>query len=428
MSEQELEQSANRGARSRRQPDVREVVAVVPGFLGFSRFGGFYYFADRVAAALRACLDPQQGRRVPGVPVTTMPAGSLASRQRGLIEQLGRLTEPFPNLERLHLVGHSTGGLDAELLLEDAPFPEANANGERGSWSSEAERIRERLASVVTIAAPLWGTCLADSELAAFFESPTRHPSGLPTATRTMAELLLGIFRKPVAAEFTAGVSQALPDALRFIGQIIKHRELIEDLKPARLLQHRRGGNRLEVPLRSFVTIAFDPAAGSALPDDLRPERFFTSVYELTATASSSETEAQLLRALRLLEAHAQGAIREPGAPAPEFTVRANDGMVNSGLQLLDADQPEQLAGIVLADHADVIGHYDRIDALVDGQTLNRGLFHSGCGFGDDAFFLLWESVAREISTRAARKTRHQAATRAHGREEAVGQEAAQRP
>jgi len=34
-----------------------DVVALVPGFLGFTRFGGFYYFADRLIGVLRGLLE-----------------------------------------------------------------------------------------------------------------------------------------------------------------------------------------------------------------------------------------------------------------------------------------------------------------------------------------------------------------------------------
>ena len=34
-----------------------DVVVLVPGFLGFTHFGGFYYFADRLIAVLRGLYD-----------------------------------------------------------------------------------------------------------------------------------------------------------------------------------------------------------------------------------------------------------------------------------------------------------------------------------------------------------------------------------
>jgi hypothetical protein len=71
--------------------------------------------------------------------------------------------------------------------------------------------------------------------------------------------------------------------------------------------------------------------------------------------------------------------------------------------------------GCVVADHADVIGHYDRRDPLSlgpDGKTrpINDGFFRSGAGFGDDQFFKLYERVADWVA-RAAR-TDEQAAQR----------------
>ena len=47
-----------------------DVVVLVPGFLGFTRFGGFYYFADRLLAVLRGLLEEALGYPVPVVPCT----------------------------------------------------------------------------------------------------------------------------------------------------------------------------------------------------------------------------------------------------------------------------------------------------------------------------------------------------------------------
>src|SRR5205807_708514 len=53
-----------------------DVVVLVPGLLGFTRFGGFYYFADRLIAVLRGLLEEPLGYPVPVVPVTTLPTAS----------------------------------------------------------------------------------------------------------------------------------------------------------------------------------------------------------------------------------------------------------------------------------------------------------------------------------------------------------------
>ena len=86
----------------------------------------------------------------------------------------------------------------------------------------------------------------------------------------------------------------------------------------------------------------------------------------------------------QLQEHDAGGSLRADGP--------LNDGVVNTARQLLDPAPSEQFGGLVIADHGDVLGHYDRRDALAAGHT-NAGLFHSGAGFGDDEFFSLYQRV-----------------------------------
>ena len=50
-----------------------------------------------------------------------------------------------------------------------------------------------------------------------------------------------------------------------------------------------------------------------------------------------------------------------------------------------------------MADHLDVLGYYDDVDALVSGRPLNESVFRSGVGFCDDQFFQLYGRVAGRI-------------------------------
>src|SRR5258705_7922436 len=94
----------------------QDAVALLPGFLGFGHFGGFYYFADRVASTLRGALEIETGRSIPVIPFSTLPTSGLAGRQEFLLGALGRLDKMLPGVERFHLIGHSAGGVDAYLL------------------------------------------------------------------------------------------------------------------------------------------------------------------------------------------------------------------------------------------------------------------------------------------------------------------------
>ena len=124
-----------------------DVVVLVPGFLGFTRFGGFYYFADRLIAVLRGLLEEPLGYPVPVVPVTTLPTDNLRNRQDGLLQNLAGVCEKLSGVQRIHLVGHSTGGVDAQLLACTKSF-------DGHAWDKKANAVRKKIESVVTISVP----------------------------------------------------------------------------------------------------------------------------------------------------------------------------------------------------------------------------------------------------------------------------------
>ena len=363
-----------------------DAVVLVPGFLGFSRIGNFYYFADRVVAVLRGALERAVGRRVPVVPCTTLPTGGLAERQESLIASLAALDAKLGGVDRLHLVGHSAGGLDAQLLTCDRPV--------RGEWQ-RAHAVREKIACVVALAAPQHGTCLASAAAARFLLQPADNLRALPT----LGKLLLDLGRRPSldpsAVSLVAGAVASPSEAIKFLMQLIEHRELIADLSPESIAVLRaRCRPEGRVPLVSFVT-ATSPAG------DERSDAFFKDLRQLTASCSEGSS-VQLDAAASLINERIASAIRSAKAALPVCDATTNDGVVNTVRQLLDPSRPDELRGIVIGDHADVMGHYDRRDALVEGRPLNTGLFHSGAGFGDDQFFDLYGAVARAIGACAA--------------------------
>jgi hypothetical protein len=86
--------------------------------------------------------------------------------------------------------------------------------------------------------------------------------------------------------------------------------------------------------------------------------------------------------------------IRNPATAAFRIDPGTNDGIVNTARQVLPG---AKLAGVVVGDHADVIGDYDRTDLTTD-QPMNTGIFRSGAGFGDDQFVDLYRRVADALS------------------------------
>jgi hypothetical protein len=78
-----------------------------------------------------------------------------------------------------------------------------------------------------------------------------------------------------------------------------------------------------------------------------------------------------------------------------------NDGVVNSARQLINPQDPDELAAIVVGDHFDVLGHYDRTAWVTDPktgeekeETIVSGLLHSGSEFRDTQFFALMDQVS----------------------------------
>ncbi len=363
-----------------------DVVVLVPGFLGFARFGGFYYFAERVVAVLRGALEERLDRTVQVVPCTTHPTHALANRQRHLLDYLGELcTKTLSGVERIHLVGHSTGGVDAQLLACTKPL------GGR-TWDQKANEIRRKIKSVVTISAPHYGTCLADSWLAYWAENPLLRWAPIVRGIK------LGYHVLRLAPQELPAITrlQLARDVIAFLAQVALHRELIADLRPANMERLR---STLEpeagVALTCFV-------AGTELRDRSgRPgDSFFTDMYELTKGDGNASPAVDGCRRLLqdLIKSRPDLVIRSDQSPMPAAVhVELNDGVINTVRQMIDSDDPSQVGGFVVADHADVLGHYDRQDALIGGNPYNAGLFHSGAGFGDDEFFKLYRRVAEAI-------------------------------
>jgi pimeloyl-ACP methyl ester carboxylesterase len=363
-----------------------DVVVLVPGFLGFTRFGGFYYFADRLIAVLRGLLEEPLGYPVPVVPVTTLPTDSLRNRQGALLQNLADICAKLSGVERLHLMGNSTGGVDSQLLACTKSF-------DGRAWDKKANAVRKKIKSVVTISAPHYGTGLADSRLARWGENPLQHPTAILPEARTLLDLVLLVPRDLAAA---AGFQFAAPnDVIKFMWQIARNRDLIEDLKPERMEAVRaRLSSAPEIALTCFVTGTM-PRDDATRPSD----PFFKDMYRLTQGVEAVSYDVLkcdgLLRTL--VQEHPDLVIRSGESQMPVVSPTLNDGVVNTVRQIVNPDKATEVGGFIVADHADVLGHYDRQDALIGGKPYNAGLFHSGAAFGDDEFFGLYRRVAQAI-------------------------------
>ncbi len=113
-------------------------VFLVPGFFGFTYLGDVKYWTH-----VRSVLGPELEERGAAARihyVDTPPTASLNTRTAHLAQRIGELAGPGADI---HLIGHSSGGLDARLL------------------ATSAELADPRLRTVVTVATPHHGTPLA---------------------------------------------------------------------------------------------------------------------------------------------------------------------------------------------------------------------------------------------------------------------------
>jgi pimeloyl-ACP methyl ester carboxylesterase len=123
--------------------DAKLNVLLIPGFFGFGRLGDISYFAG-VATLLESALSAR-GLQATVVEVATPPTASIRQRAARVLEALALVAE---NPGDIHLIGHSTGGLDARLAIaQTAALPTK-------VQFSQYERLR----SVVSISCPHYGT------------------------------------------------------------------------------------------------------------------------------------------------------------------------------------------------------------------------------------------------------------------------------
>ena len=128
-------------------PPVR--IYLAPGMFGFARLAAYDYF-EHVQSALRQRFRAK-GRKVELRVVEVHPTASIRRRAAKLTQMLAHTagTDDGP----IHIVGHSTGGLDARLVASPSVHLDREANQKRG-WI-------HRLASVTMINTPHYGTPLA---------------------------------------------------------------------------------------------------------------------------------------------------------------------------------------------------------------------------------------------------------------------------
>jgi hypothetical protein len=367
-------------------------IYLVPGFFGFTELGSFNYF-NRVSEVLGQALR-EFSVDAEIIEADTLPAGSIRRRAIRLLETVrehGGLEQ-----ERLHFVGHSTGGLDIRMLLTP---------GVQLLPTREEHEIGARTRSAITLSAPHYG-----SPLASIFTSlngrnllyvltllatsgPGRY--GLYIASRFLSTLA-GLDRfigqeENILDSFAENVLRRLrpqrgDDLWKFIQKISEDQGAMVQLTPESMdLFNAAAPDRKGVEYVSFLSASPSPRLRKFM---IQPRNLYQplthAIYALCHTLAG--------------RVHPQYVYPTPGGEVMErisgalpFQVgaRTNDGIVPTLSQIWG-----RLGGVVLGDHLDVVGQFQHVR---EGRTYTTWL-HSGSGFDVERFGILWRDIAAVIA------------------------------
>jgi triacylglycerol lipase len=362
-------------------------VYFVPGLFGFAKLAGYDYFNH-----LRRGIEQRYARA--GVPVVcedvpAPPTSSLRYRSRVLAGTVARTLGDGP----IHLVGHSTGGLDARLVLS----PSANLGLEEPllAW-------RAQVASAVSLNTPHYGT-----PVAGYFAtvSGTRVLYALSLFTvlsLTLGEPSLAIFSRLLAglggidavfggdlklfSRLTDGVLRFVDKDGRdeisdFLGKVRVDQGAIVQIMPEAMdLFNAATENRPGVRYGSVVTAAPPPRS-------LRIARRIRSPYA-AITAAVFSTLYQFAGQRPRIYPYAKPTPRELELMRAGIEHDIDDGISDGIVPTLSMLWGELLwAGE--ADHLDVIGHFHDEHA----GSEHTDWITSGSRFGSQRFGAMLDSV-----------------------------------
>jgi pimeloyl-ACP methyl ester carboxylesterase len=365
-------------------------VYLVPGFFGFTHLGDKETERITYFQHVKEWLEQRfAARNLGSVRVELLasaPTSALGARADSVLREMARTANEDD--AELHLVGHSTGGLDARSV--------ASLRG-----STKAPAFVKRVRSVVTISTPHYGTPLASFFhqgdvgktllrylwLVTFFalnrkDMPIR--SAVLQALFWLSQSGRRLNFPPNVFDEIARVvgqlsEQEREELNRFFGEIGKDQTLIHDLTPGRVRKFNQDTPDAEgVRYGSIITGAPPPPGAlrrlffsRLLPPDSIIYGIFALLYERSAPLSQElelpERTAEQTQSLR--------------AVFGETFEAWSDGVVPSRSQVWG-----QVLHVATADHLDVTGHFDQPDKYISWLK-------SGSRFKEPDFHEVWERV-----------------------------------
>ena len=365
-------------------------VLLIPGFFGFGKFGELSYFSG-VKEAIETAFE-SLGLAVTVTEVPTLPMASIRFRAALVLETLAAVASRADG--PIHLVGHSTGGLDARLAI--APTASLPSKVEFDAY--------DRVKSLVTVCTPHYGT-----PVATYFTRPVgrflirtigRYLIFMLERGRVPLKLLLRLgyfvvrardpFRKRrntfdyLYDKLLSDLSEPrILELATFLKAVVKDQSLLFQLTPAGCDLLNACTADPKIAYASVVARATPPSFRNAWRSlrDLYAQLMFPVYAFLHRAARRDELGNPPLTQAQLAELAAEG------APVPVRT--DSDGMVPT---------LSQVWGKVLyfaeADHLDVVGQY----GLSTQAAATGDWIPSYSPFGHEQFVELWRRVVQFIA------------------------------
>jgi hypothetical protein len=365
-------------------------VFLVPGFFGFANFGDFRYFAhvrELLEAELRA-----RGLEAAVHYAPTFPTASLRRRAGRLIELIDAAAGADDG--PIHLIGHSTGGLDARLAVA----PRVSLVGR-----VDPEPLARRVRTIVAVTSPHHGT-----PTAAFFASLLGQRLLFLLSLVTMQAIRLGTIPLPAlvvlaSALGSTGAGRLIEGGLieqvyalvlkdfsperraqieKVFSEVQRDQTLLVQLTPESLdLFNALATEREGVKRGCVVAQARPPSLKNQLrvgpsPTHQAMYNVFRALYAIASTLPE-----------RVLptpdDAQADALIRAFGRVP---SAKGNDAMVPTRSQVWGT-----IIHAAWADHLDVIGHFH----APERAPLHVDWMRTGSDFGRAEFETMWRAVAR---------------------------------